>query len=193
MRKIEVRMDELLEKLSDAKLMENRGLGNEVGFYIFDYEPKDELVVRHAVEQMVQQKSVSASFPKIQVFDLYELILIFFEERGYMEKNFKMEEKKGSWNLFHRMQQALRLATDDDWIVRYIEEHLEKDTLVLLTGVGKAFPILRSHSLLNNLQTVIETQPLLLFYPGTYTNGQLRLFSRFLDDHYYRAFKIIED
>ncbi|GAB2497467.1 DUF1788 domain-containing protein [Alkalibacterium psychrotolerans] len=193
MRPITVRLDELNEKLSDPKILSNKGLGNEVGFYIFDYEPEDELVVRDAIPYIKKQIQKENPETKIQEFDLFDIVLAFFEERGYMDKNFKMEEKKGSEFLYDKMKKALKLATDNDWIVKYIQEHMDEDAMIFITGVGKAYPIIRSHTVLNNLQTVIEKKPLIMFYPGRYENGGLRLFSRFMDDNYYRAFKLIEN
>ena len=193
MRPISVRLEELNEKLADPKFMTNKGLGNDVGFYIFDYEPEDELAVREALPYLKKHIHSENNEVTIQEFDLYEVVLEFFRQRGYMDKNFKMEEKKGSEFLYDKMKKALRLATNDDWIVSYIKEHMDEDAMIFLTGVGKAYPVIRSHTVLNNLQTVVEKKPLILFYPGRYENGSLRLFSRFLDDNYYRAFKLIEN
>lgn len=193
MRDIAIRLDELKDKMNDSMFLTTKGLGNEVGFYIFDYNPKDELVVRDYVPNLKTFLEREQSDFKVQIFDLYEIILLFFKQRGYLDKNFKMEEKKGSEDLFDKMRKALKVATNNDWIVKYIEEHLEKGTIVFIIGVGKAYPIIRSHVILNNLQTVIEDTPLILFYPGTYENGKLQLFDRFTDDNYYRAFKITEN
>lgn len=193
MRPISVRLEELNEKLADPKFMTNKGLGNEVGFYIFDYEPEDELAVREALPYLKKHIHSENNEVTVQEFDLYEVVLEFFRQRGYIDKNFKMEEKKGSEFLYDKMKKALRLATNDDWIVSYIKEHMDEDAMIFLTGVGKAYPVIRSHTVLNNLQTVVEKKPLILFYPGRYENGSLRLFSRFLDDNYYRAFKLIEN
>ncbi|WP_188204588.1 DUF1788 domain-containing protein [Desemzia incerta] len=193
MRPITVRLNELKDKLVDPKLLSNKGLGNEVGFYVFDYEPEQELVVRESIPDIKKYIERENPEAKIQVFDLYEIVLEFFEQKGYMEKNFKMEDKKGSEFLFDKMKKAMRIATERDWIVQYITEHLDEEAMVFIAGVGKAFPLIRSHTVLNNLQTVVEKKPLILFYPGKYEDGSLKLFSRFLDDHYYRAFKLVEN
>lgn len=193
MRDISVRLEELNEKLADPKLLSNKGLGNEVGFYIFDYEPEDELIVRNAIPYIKKHIQSQDNTVKIQEFDLYDIVIEFFHQRGFMDKNYKMEEKKGSEFLYDKMKKALKLATDNDWVVNYIRDHMDEDAMIFLTGVGKAYPIIRSHTILNNLQTVVEKKPLILFYPGRYDNGSLRLFSRFLDDNYYRAFKLIEN
>ena len=192
MRQITKRLDELREKIELPGFFDNKGLGNEVGFYIFDYDPTDELVVREAIPQMRDYLERTQSRYKIQIFDMYDIILSFFEKRGYMEKNFKMEEKKGSLDWYEKMQKALKLATNNDYIVSYICDHIEDNAIIFITGIGKAYPVVRSHVILNNLQAVIEDNPLILFFPGMYDDGKLKLFGKFEDDHYYRAFKIIE-
>lgn len=60
---------------------------------------------------------------------------------------------------------------------------------MILTGVGKIFPIVRTHTILNNLQNIFDHTKVLLFFPGEYTSTDLRLFG-FEDNNYYRAFKI---
>ena len=48
--------------------------------------------------------------------------------------------------------------------------------LVLVSGVGSAYPLLRTHNLLNNLHHRMGSTPLVLFYPGVYDGQSLRLF-----------------
>lgn len=191
-RETTLRLDELREKILGANFLKNTGIGNEIGFYIFDYNPKDELIVREYLPELKKYLERENRTVKIQIFDLYEIVISFFEQRNYLGKNFQMEEKKGSAYLFDKMRKALKIATNNDRIIQYIQENLDDEAIVFITGVGKAFPILRSHSILNNLQTVVETKPLILFYPGSYEKGTLKLFNQFTDDNYYRAFNIIE-
>ncbi|MFL2095165.1 DUF1788 domain-containing protein [Marinilactibacillus psychrotolerans] len=192
MRAISERLEELKSALQREELLSNKGLGNEVGFFVFDYLPIDELIVRENIPLIRNYIEKSNPSISIQIFDLYDIIIEFFESKNYMQKNYQIEETKGTEFLFQKMQQALRIATNQDWIAKYISEHWDQESMIFLTGVGKAYPLVRSHVLLNNLQMIVETKPLILFYPGTYEDGQLHLFSEFLDDHYYRAFRIIE-
>ncbi|WP_418964863.1 BREX protein BrxB domain-containing protein, partial [Cetobacterium sp.] len=50
-------------------------------------------------------------------------------------------------------------------------------------------PIVRTHTVLNNLQNIFDHTKVLLFFPGEYTSVDLRLFG-FKDNNYYRAFRI---
>ena len=74
-------------------------------------------------------------------------------------------------------------------ILEYIKEKSKDKNFVIITGVGKIFPVVRTHALLHNLQNIFNETKVLLFFPGEYTTRDLRLFG-FKDNNYYRAFKI---
>ena len=67
--------------------------------------------------------------------------------------------------------------------------------LMFISGVGEVFPYIRSHNILNNLQSTAKDKPTVMFFPGEYTQckldgSSLDLFGRLRDDKYYRAFNI---
>lgn len=191
MKNIYQRIDEILPKIVEPNFRKNKGLGNEIGFYIFDYDPKDELLVRDRVK-FIKEKAKNAYGLNIKEFDLYEIILELLESKGYLQKNFQMEEKRGSEQVFNATKKALRLTLDNDLVVQYIKDRLEGSDIIFLTGVGKAWPIIRSHTILNNLHRIVEKQPLVMFFPGIYDGGSLMLFNYLKDDNYYRAFQLID-
>lgn len=191
MKDIYERIDEILPKILEPNFRENKGLGNEVGFYVFDYNPEHELLVRDRVK-FIKEKAKNLYGINIIEFDLYEIIIELLNSKGYLEKNFKMEEKKGSKFILNATKKALRLTLDNDLIVKYIEERLDGNDIVFLTGIGKAWPIIRSHTILNNLHRIVEDQPLVMFFPGNYDGGTLMLFNYLKDDNYYRAFQLID-
>ncbi len=83
-----------------------------------------------------------------------------------------------------------------DTIKQIIKEKIESSgdvRVVLLTGVGKAWPLISSHSILNNLPLVMDNIPLIAFYPGEYDKHALSLFGKFKDANYYRAFRMINE
>ncbi|MEG0307505.1 MAG: DUF1788 domain-containing protein [Clostridium sp.] len=191
MKDIYQRLDEILPKIVNPNFRKNNGLGNEIGFYIFDYNPEDELLVRDRVKY-IKEKTKNAYGLNIVEFDLYEVILEILESKGFLKKNFIMEEKKGSEQVFDATKKALRLTLENDLVVKYIEDRLSDNDIVFLTGVGKAWPIIRSHTILNNLHRIVEEQPLVMFFPGNYDGGSLMLFNYLKDDNYYRAFQLID-
>lgn len=192
MKDIYQRLDEILPKIVEPDFRKNKGLGNEIGFYVFDYNPEEELLVRDRVK-FIKEKANSAYGLNIVEFDLYEIIIETLIEFGYLERCFKMEEAKGSeYVLLKAIKTSLRITEDDDLFLEYIRSKLEGEDIVFLTGIGKAWPIIRSHTILNNLHRVVEEQPLVMFFPGTYDGGTLMLFNELKDDNYYRAFQLID-
>lgn len=60
MREIEERLDELEIKIQNPSFRKNSGLGNEVGYYIFDYRAEDERIVRERIAY-IEEKSNRSS------------------------------------------------------------------------------------------------------------------------------------
>ena len=193
MRDIHERLSKIKETITNSSFKEGKGLGNEIGFYIFDYEPKYEMLVREYVYNLKRQIKKENYNVHIKEFDLYDVMLELLDQKGYLQKNFEMEKKKGSRHVFHATEKTLRLTSDkDNKIVNYISQNTEDDDIVFLRGVGKVWPIIRSHTVLNNLHRVLDHVPVVLFFPGTYDGGSLRLFNEVKDDNYYRAFQLVD-
>ncbi len=186
------RLDKVLPKLQEKRFRENKGLGNEIGYYIFDYDPSDELIVREHISFIKQKMNNEDSDIKIKEFDLYEICLEILGTKYYLQKVLDMETEKGTDYAINAIKKTLRLTQKNDLIVEYIRERVDKYDIVFLTGVGKSWPIIRSHTILNTLHSVIDDIPLVMFFPGTYDGLELKLFDEIKDDNYYRAFKLIE-
>lgn len=186
------RFSAIESKLSDAHVLLDLGKANELPFFIFDYDPKYELLIRQEVEKLKRNNS------NIQEFDLFEIIVHLLKIEGYLETVKEYETQYDSDILLSQLfQPFLSLEEDDNPVMRYINENVIDDGnhIVLITGVGKAYPIIRSHTILNKLQPVIKNNPLVMMYPGRYDLNNtmcLRLFDRLGDDNYYRAFPLEE-
>lgn len=191
MKDIYERIDEILPRITEPNFRQNKGLGNEIGFYIFDYNPEYELLVRDRIG-FIKEKAKGEYGLNIVEFDLYDIILEILDSKGYFKKNLEMEQKKGSEQVFNATKKTLRLTLENDLVVGYIAERLDVSDIVFLTGVGKAWPIIRSHTILNNLHRIIEKQPLVMFFPGNYDGASLMLFNILKDDNYYRAFPLVD-
>ena len=192
MKTIYQRLDEIIQRITKESFRENTGLGNEIGYYIFDYEPRYEMLVREHVRFLKQKINDGDYGFQIKEFDLYEIMLELLEKKGYLDKNFKMEQVKGSEFVFNATKRALRLTEKDDLIIQYIRDRVVKGDVVFITGVGKVWPIIRSHTVLNNLHQVLDEVPVIMFFPGVYDGLELVLFEEIKDDNYYRAFKLVD-
>jgi hypothetical protein len=186
------RLDLIEPKILDSSFRTGRGTANEVNFWIFDYDPEDEIAVRAHVDFLVNRINGKHGDVQIACFDLFGLMLDVLRSKNYLGKVTQMEEAKGSDAIINPIKRTLRLTENGDLIIAKIVENLtpERD-IIFLTGIGKAWPIIRSHTILNNLHSKVDKNPLVMFFPGNYTN-ELRLFGEITDDNYYRAFKLIE-
>ena len=189
---LEERLDKAEDMMQKPSFRQNKGLGNEVGYYIFDYPAEQELLVRERIEYIKKKNEQSTDDYRIVEFDLYEIIIDILKSKGYLEKCFEFEKNKGFERITKSVGNMLRITAKDSLIVRYIQEHTPEKAIVLLTGIGKCYPILRSHTVLNNLHQVIDYVPVVMFYPGKYSGQDLLLFSEIKDDNYYRAFKLVD-
>ena len=185
------RLDKIWDRISDQDFLANRGVANEVRYYVFDYEPGDELIIRDKIKALKKQNNPDADGFEIVEFDLYEMVISILEEKGYIDKCVKFEEQKGMEYLYTAVTKMLRLTNDDNLIVNRILENTPENAVVFLTGVGKVFPFVRSHNVLNNLHQVLDSVPVIMFYPGTWNGQSLSLFGTITDGNYYRAFPLI--
>ena len=192
MKTIYERLDEILPIITDKRFRENKGLGNEIGYYIFDYNPEDEIIVREHIRFLKQKINNEGMDFFIRELDLYEIMIEILEKKGYLRKVFDMENIKGTDAILKPIKNTLRLTQKNDLVVEYIREMVQENDVVFLTGIGKIWPIIRSHTVLNVLHSVIDRVPLIMFYPGTYSGQDLNLFDKISDQNYYRAFKLVE-
>ena len=192
MKTLEERLDQAEAMIQTTSFRENKGLGNEVGYYIFDYPPEQELYIRNWVEYVRQKNENSGDDYRIIVFDLYDIVIDILIQKGYLEKCYQFEKTKGFERVSKSISNMLRITSSDGLIVDYVKDHITKKSVVFITGIGKCYPILRSHTVLNNLHQVVDQVPVVLFYPGKYDGQELVLFGEIKDDNYYRAFKLVD-
>lgn len=189
---LEERLNRAEIMIKKPKFRENKGLGNEVGYYIFDYPVEQEMYVREWVEYIRKKNEDSADEYQIVVFDLYDIVIEIIKQKGYLEKCYEFEKSKGFDRITKSVGNMLRITAKDSLIINYIKERTPEKAIIFLIGIGKSYPILRSHTILNNLHQVIDNVPVVMFYPGKYDGQELVLFDEIKDDNYYRAFKLVE-
>jgi len=188
--KLEKRLELLKEKVQEDDFLNARGLGNEIPFWIFDYPPEKELLIRETVDKLTH--NLKKNSINVLVIDLYEMCLELLENKISADKINQFESNKGSDELLNK----LKIMLKPEIMKKAIQKRMADGgdiQLMFLIGVGKAWPLVRSHSILNNLQPVLGNVPLVTFYPGKYDNHELRLFGKSKDANYYRAFRLIND
>ncbi len=182
------RLEQIIPKIQSEAFIQNKGLGNEIGFYVFDYDPADEMLVRDYVIHIKAKFNYEGSNRRIIEYDLYELLLDIAREKKILDQIPLEEKERGQARLSIGIMNAVGYQ---DYINK-MNFKQKPGNVLFLTGVGKVYPFMRSHKILNNLDHVFEQLPVVLFFPGSYDGQSLRLFNRFQDKNYYRAFQLVK-
>ncbi len=183
------RLNRILPKLTSDELLTGSGLGNEIGFYVFDYPAEDELAVREHIQFLLEHLPKSKPGLRFKNVNLFDLVIDHLKTRNLLDRAIQMQRAEGNEAVFKALSAPLhesRLAQ----VFAEVAQPAQND-LVLISGVGSVWPLLRSHSLLNNLHPVMGNTPLVMFYPGKYDQLTLQLFGILPSKNYYRAFKLV--
>ncbi|WP_216217864.1 DUF1788 domain-containing protein [Actinomyces naeslundii] len=188
----------VLAVLSSDRFLRMEGLGNEVPFFIWPYPPGQELEVQAANNRIIDRLRTTQGL-NILVVDLFELAVELLGGRGgNMLERLEQIEPTRSRSDFRRDLQ--RMLDPEQHIAPAIKRRIEAEAgvdLLILTGIGRVFPFIRSHNVLNNLQVAVSDFPVLMLFPGEYpqtasSGSSLVLFNLLTDDQYYRAKNILE-
>ena len=186
-------LQQRLNKIPDIILtddfLQKKGLGGDLCFWIFDYAPEHELQVRDHIAFLDNLFSTKHSHLKVVNINLLEDMVAYLKERKLLDRAFDLQKKKGDDALLKALKGPLHM---DKFVPFLLKHHSINDQdLVLFSGVGSVWPLLRAHNLLNSLHADLGHVPLVLFYPGQYTGKDLTLFNRIPSNNYYRAFKLV--
>lgn len=189
----ERRCKSLASKLNDADFLANKGLGNEAGIFTFCYDPTLEPAARDFFRRVVSDSrggKYGSGGVRANVVErnLYDVLLSIAESKRVLDRLPGQEEKRGSEGLLKQVQ---RIATPEAYVEAIDWSPHAPGDVLLITGVGEAFPFVRVHNVLNNMQSAFRDVPVVVAYPGTFDGGSLSLYGKLKDGNYYRAFDLI--
>lgn len=190
------RLDQILPRITSEAFLSSEGIGNEIACYIFDYPAEDELKVRDHIKMIMDRFASHHSELHVKHLNLLEVSMAYLEQRGLLHKAIKMQATKDAAAVLRALKGPLAAEKLRDFIAA---EYKPADCdLVLISGVGSVWPMLRAHSLLNCLHTVMGKTPLVMFYPGNFDGTTLSLFGKITASTsspgtkpYYRAFILV--
>jgi len=194
----EMDINERLNKIEDIIINDpffsGRSLSSGNGGYIFDYDPKDELIVRDFVKNFKGKKGLGFD---VQEFDLFEIMIDYLKSENYLEEAFDIEEEcrtqdEGIDYMIRAMTDLVQSDSQNDVFVSRIKEEVVAGNVIFITGVGKCHPFIRSHRILNNFDSKLNGVKTILFYPGEYKDDGLRLFGTIPSENYYRSMRLVE-
>ncbi len=184
------RLNRILPRLLSPELRTNQGLGNEIGFYIFDYPAERELEMRDFLVNVILPNLAKGPNPvRYAHINLFQLVIDHLRERKLLDRAIDLQAKKGD----EALSAALKGPLHEQKIAQVLTSQVDlaATELVLISGVGSVYPMLRTHTLLSALHPLMQDLPLVMFYPGHYDGLTLKLFDKLGDDHYYRAFRLV--
>ena len=187
--------EHLFQVLKSERFLKMQGLGNEVAHFIYDYDPTWALDVAQA-KKRIKTKLETEEGIKVFEINLYDLCVELLKERNVWDRVLAAEALMDKPDFLKMLQNMLDPQMH---LAPAIKARINSETfqILFLTGVGEVFPFVRSHTVLNNLQTVVSDRPMLMFFPGKYdvsaTQGSaLVLFGQLKDDSFYRAKRILD-
>lgn len=187
------RSEHLFQVLTSQRFLNKQGLGNEVPFFICPYPANEGLSIQQDRKDLITRMR-NAGVTALDL-SLYDLSLSLLEERGILAEILELEPDTEKSELRELLQGVLDIH---EHLIPKIAEAINSHPhdVIFLSGVGEVYPYIRSHNVLNNLQSTAKDKPTVLFFPGSYshstaTGGSLDLFGLLHDDKYYRAFNIL--
>ncbi|ERI35654.1 hypothetical protein M707_20585 [Arthrobacter sp. AK-YN10] len=186
--------EHLFAVLSGKRFLQMEGLSNEVPFFIYPYDPEDALAVsgsKKRIKNRLANKGIV-----VREVNLYDLSVEILKERGVWDRLIALEPEQEKADFRELLQGMLDPQLHIASAIRTKLGEGDFD-IFFLTGIGEVFPYIRSHNVLNNLQSVVTRKPMLMFFPGRYEQSatlgsSLVLFGRLQDDQYYRAKNILD-
>jgi hypothetical protein len=183
------RLDRIRPRITSNDFLTGGGLGAEVPFYAFDYPPIDEPQVDSHVEWLLEDIARTTDL-QIANVNVLALAIGALKDRGLYDKAVAIETSKGVPALLSALKGPLEPGKLAKTLMAQVRA--KPVDMVFLTGVGAAYPLVRTHSLLNNLQPLIDRTPLVLFFPGRFSGQTLQLFGELQETPYYRAFRLVD-
>jgi hypothetical protein len=180
--------------MKSERFLKMEGLNNEIPFFIFPYKPQEHNEIELMCKQLINK--LASEGVTVLNTNLYDLSIELLKERGVWDQIIEEESEFTKSELKEDLQGMLN---PERYVIPAIAEKMAKThfDILFLTGVGEVYPYIRSHTILNNLQSTAKTCPTVMWFPGKYTHtveggSSLDLFGKLHDDKYYRAFNILE-
>jgi hypothetical protein len=181
------KFDRLFCTFTGEDFMNGKKLGGDIASYISTYPPEEENMMKEQIAAL--KNRLDKQGRSVLIINLYEVIISILTEKKLLDRVFSSEQKMPKKRLFDSLVNTLDVQNVLlPFIVQKI--HDSAASIVFLTGIGHVFPIIRAHTVMNNIQKIVSKTPLVAFFPGDYDGIRLKLFGRLQDENHYRAFPL---
>jgi hypothetical protein len=186
------RYEHLFEVISGKRFLSMQSLGKEVPFHICPYKPEEYVDMKKIRRQLINRLDQNGI--RVLEINLYDLSVEILKDREIWDQVLEAETTVSKEEFKELLQGVL---DPEAHLVPSIADKMAASAfdVMFISGIGEVFPYIRSHNVLNNLQSTAKDKPTVMFFPGVYTHSlesgaSLDLFARLHDDKYYRAFNI---
>lgn len=206
---LSVRFEHLVNVISSQRFLEMKGLNNDLPFYICEFRPPEAFEIERMRRQLVSTLAarrvdfLGGRGVTVLEINLYDLSIELLKAReggedgmSLWDQIIALEPELEKEAILETLQNVL---DPEQHLIPAISEKLQRAEfdVLFLSGIGEVFPYIRSHNVLNNLQSTAKDKPTIMFFPGEYKHSlehgaSLELFGKLHDDKYYRAFNIFE-
>lgn len=179
---MDILFEGVYQKLTSVEFGQN--LGGELPLYI---QP---IPISRQTELNAQAKRLVSRLSKLGknaiVIDLYQMSMELLEEQGVLQTLLEEEKELDQDAISSTLDSILDIK---EVIIPRISSIISDNNpdFVFIIGVGRTYPFIRSHGILNNIEELANNCNLILFFPGEYNNLQLSLFGTISDENYYRG------
>ncbi len=203
------RFEHLVKVISSQRFLKMQGLNNDLPFYICEFKAAEAFEMER-IRRQLGNKLASMSIDclhgrgvKVLDINLYDLCIALLQDREGSNEGSSLWNEilagEPDWEKDKLLELLQNVLGIEEYLIPAIGERLiaaDPDVL-FLSGIGEVFPYIRSHNVLNNLQSTAKGKPTVMFFPGEYRHSleqgaSLELFGLLRDDKYYRAFNIFE-
>lgn len=194
------RFDHLLKVIGSQRFLKMESLNNDIPFFICDFRAVEAVEMARLQKQLINR--LGQIGVRVLEINLYDLSIDLLKGREGSDDRSMWDQliaEEAEWAKESLLELLQNVLDPREHLIPEIARRLRETEheVLFLTGVGEVFPYLRSHNILNNLQSTAKERPTVMFFPGGYAHSlelgtSLDLFDRLQDDKYYRAFNIFD-
>ena len=158
-------MDSLFEDVFQKLISPDFGknLGGELPLFIQPIPSQGQTELNSQVQRLVNRLAKKGK--TAMAIDLYELCISLLNEEGVLETILEDEQNLEQEDIVSTIDSILDIKSV---VIPRISEMISKQNpdYAFITGVGRVYPFIRSHGILNNLDELAKQNNLIMFFPG---------------------------
>ncbi|MGZ4054024.1 MAG: DUF1788 domain-containing protein [Bacteroidia bacterium] len=186
---IDIVFEKLYTIFSSQRFLNKEALGGEIPFFIQPFLPDKQVQADRLMPHLI--KRLDNANIRVLEINLYQLCMGLLKQQEVLQNALETEHELSKSDFLEALNGPLNVQDEVIPAIKNLMSNSDAQ-VIFLTGIGAIYPIIRSHTILNNLQSLVKEVPLVMFFPGNYNNYSLTLFAKLKDDNYYRAFNLNE-